>query len=102
MIIKQPEKAFGLTELDDWESRILWDTQDAAEAKSSDKDHLAPRNHQFEQGDWLKGIIWDSTTPYQEYSRLNLNMNDTKMVLEVQSSTDRSSLRLLSCVRHFG
>lgn len=46
---------------------------------------LAPRNAEFESGDWLKSVIWDANRPYKDFTKLNLNLNDTEMLLEVQN-----------------
>jgi hypothetical protein len=48
-------------------------------------DPLAPRNAEFERGDWLKSIIWNANQPYRDFTRINLNLNDTQMLLEVHS-----------------
>ena len=46
---------------------------------------LAPRNALFDQGDWIKSILWDGENPQRAeyFTRLNLNLNDTQMLLEV-------------------
>lgn len=46
---------------------------------------LAPRNADFESGDWLKSIIWDADRPYKDFTKVNLNLNDVQMLLEVQT-----------------
>lgn len=53
---------------------------------------LAPRNAEFENGTWLKGIIWDGSRPRKDFAKLNLNLNDTQMLLELdQSQTESES-----------
>lgn len=47
---------------------------------------LKHRNALFEEGDWVKSVLWDGENPARAeyFTRLNLNLNDTQMLLEVQ------------------
>ena len=57
--------------------------------------YLAPRNEAFEKGSWLKSIIWDEKEKYNaNFTKLNLNLNDTEMLLELD--TDGCELLFLS------
>lgn len=40
-------------------------------------------NVQLEKGDWTKSIIWDVRLPHKSFSRVNLNLNDPNMLLQV-------------------
>jgi transcription initiation factor TFIID subunit 1 len=46
---------------------------------------LQHRNALFDGGDWVKSILWDGENPARAeyFTRLNLNLNDTEMLLEV-------------------
>lgn len=44
---------------------------------------LAPRNSAFESGDWLNSIIWDNNSNYKEFTKVELNLNDVRMNLEI-------------------
>jgi len=60
---------------------------------------LAPKNAAFESGDWLKSVIWDSSTPYDSsFTKLNLNLNDPLMLLEVEHAPSGSALLHLACL----
>ncbi|ORY53385.1 hypothetical protein BCR35DRAFT_310520 [Leucosporidium creatinivorum] len=76
------ETAFEMAELDDWEDKIIWGP--SGSDPSPHLDPLAHRNVEFESGSWLKSIIWSSSRPYKDFTSLNLNLNDTQMLLEVQ------------------
>lgn len=95
-----------MAELDDWEDRIIWGPSEGQSAQCvlphlfilanltfcarptlPPTQYLAPRNAEFEAGDWLKSVIWDANKPYKDFSKLNLNLNDTEMLLEVQNPT---------------
>lgn len=88
--------------MDSWEDKIIWgrkeqsvplpfpspshlDTLYTLRREPTFLDPLAPRNAEFERGDWLKSIIWNANQPYREFTRINLNLNDTQMLLEVHS-----------------
>lgn len=47
---------------------------------------LKHRNALFDEGDWVKSVLWDGENPARAeyFTRLNLNLNDTQMLLEVQ------------------
>ena len=47
---------------------------------------LAPRNAEFERGDWVKSIIWDQGSSYRNFTALDLNLNDPQMLLEIQAT----------------
>lgn len=44
---------------------------------------LAPRNSIFESGDWLNSIIWDENSNYKDFTKVELNLNDVRMNLEI-------------------
>ncbi|GAA5988754.1 hypothetical protein JCM11641_006528 [Rhodosporidiobolus odoratus] len=83
-----PEDAdsFELAELDDWEDRIVWGDNKPLAISSAFPTPLQHRNPLFEEGDWTKAILWDGPHPgkAEYFTRLNLNLNDTQMLLEVQ------------------
>lgn len=59
-------------------------------------EYLAPRNIEFEQGDWMRSIIWDREKSFDRgFTKLNLNLNDTEMLLEVQDDLRTFPLSLL-------
>ncbi|KAM0746937.1 hypothetical protein T439DRAFT_350223 [Meredithblackwellia eburnea MCA 4105] len=97
---------FSMTELDDWESKIIWGPASFAQYPSfhlppkkgcspldssyrkvdrTEASLLAPRNAAFEQGDWLKGVIWDRGSSFKDFTSINLNLNDPQMLLEIQN-----------------
>ncbi|BGP46994.1 hypothetical protein JCM10450v2_002846 [Rhodotorula kratochvilovae] len=80
------DRAFDLAELDEWEERIMWGDDKPAPPASAFPNPLQHRNPLFDQGDWVKSILWDGENPARAeyFTRLNLNLNDTQMLLEVQ------------------
>ncbi|SCV70550.1 BQ2448_3312 [Microbotryum intermedium] len=83
--IPDSSHTFDNAELDNWEDKIVWGPDTAPRALINDP--LAPRNIDFDRGDWTKSIIWDASRPYKDFTRLNLNLNDRQMILEVQAPT---------------
>ncbi|KWU47600.1 Atypical/TAF1 protein kinase [Rhodotorula sp. JG-1b] len=83
--IPQDERAFDLNELDEWEDRILWGDAPPNHAVMF-PNPLKHRNALFDEGDWVKSVLWDGENPARAeyFTRLNLNLNDTQMLLEVQ------------------
>ncbi|GAA5883293.1 hypothetical protein JCM16303_007351, partial [Sporobolomyces ruberrimus] len=83
--IPDDEEAFELAELDEWEDQIVWGPSHKPSRYPQQESVLAPRNPLFEQGDWIKSILWDGENPQRSeyFTRLNLNLNDTQMLLEV-------------------
>ncbi|GAA5937245.1 histone acetyltransferase [Sporobolomyces koalae] len=83
--IPPDEHAFEPAELDEWEDQIVWGPSDQAIPNRPADALLAPRNALFEQGDWVKSILWDGENPRRSeyFTRLNLNLNDIQMLLEV-------------------
>ncbi|GAA5849102.1 hypothetical protein JCM5353_002538 [Sporobolomyces roseus] len=84
--IPEDEHAFEPAELDEWEDAIVWGSANETRRIPPTKSLLAPRNTLFDQGDWVKSILWDGENPQRAeyFTRLNLNLNDTQMLLEVQ------------------
>lgn len=104
-----------MAELDDWESKIIWGPGSCvsfpfhalpsqADPTSGRRKHpnfsdpilLAPRNSEFERGDWVKSIIWDRGSSYRDFTALNLNLNDPQMLLEMQAKGSTGTPR--SCL----
>ncbi|KAL8280182.1 hypothetical protein RQP46_007512 [Phenoliferia psychrophenolica] len=83
--IPDTQSDFAMAELDDWESKIIWGPESQGVVKS-ESNPLAPRNAQFERGDWVKSIIWDQGTSYRDFTALDLNLNDPQMLLEIQAT----------------
>ncbi|GAA6008913.1 hypothetical protein JCM11491_003833 [Sporobolomyces phaffii] len=83
--IPEDEHAFEPAELDEWEDQIVWGPSNQRLRLPQSDALLAPRNPLFEQGDWVKSILWDGENPQRAeyFTRLNLNLNDTQMLLEV-------------------
>ncbi|GAA5893262.1 histone acetyltransferase [Sporobolomyces salmoneus] len=83
--IPEDEHAFELAELDEWEDQIVWGPSNQPPQGPSADSLLAPRNALFDQGDWVKSVLWDGENPQRAeyFTRLNLNLNDTQMLLEV-------------------
>ncbi|BGP00755.1 Atypical/TAF1 protein kinase [Rhodotorula toruloides ATCC 204091] len=85
------ERAFDLAELDEWEERIIWnDSSKPQVLASAFPKPLQHRNALFDGGDWVKSILWDGENPARAeyFTRLNLNLNDTEMLLEVHQPKD--------------
>ncbi|GAA5974601.1 hypothetical protein JCM5350_001213 [Sporobolomyces pararoseus] len=83
--IPEDEHSFEPAELDEWEDQIVWGPSNQQPRHPSADKLLAPRNALFDQGDWIKSILWDGENPQRAeyFTRLNLNLNDTQMLLEV-------------------
>ncbi|GAA5977901.1 hypothetical protein JCM21900_003126, partial [Sporobolomyces salmonicolor] len=84
--IPDDPNAFEPAELSDWEDRIVWGPSSRPPSLPSAEALLAPRNALFEQGGWIKSILWDGEHAgrAEYFTRVNLNLNDTQMLLEVQ------------------
>ncbi|BGP14889.1 hypothetical protein JCM10213_003755 [Rhodosporidiobolus nylandii] len=85
-VVPDDPEAFELAELDEWEDRILWGENRPPPLASAFPNPMQHRNPLFDQGDWTKAILWDGPHPgkAEYFTRLNLNLNDTQMLLEVQ------------------
>ena len=85
------ERSFDLVLLSDWESQIIYDmdtgehnmdiSQDAdgpstahAEFNPNKKaeEVMTPANEVLESGDWTQSIIWDSKTPFRDFTQLEI------------------------------
>ncbi|KAI8320429.1 hypothetical protein GQ54DRAFT_298684 [Martensiomyces pterosporus] len=106
-------------DLEDWEKSIIWqgdDGGDNSKSSSSSSDKGAcrleaedifsqPRNSLIE--DYESHIIWDTETPFQPCTQLQINMNDMHMLFEDANSIKESNareaerLRLLEGVDRF-
>ncbi|PIA19709.1 hypothetical protein COEREDRAFT_79000 [Coemansia reversa NRRL 1564] len=80
-------------DIEDWEEEVIW--QDA-NVKQEDLDQqqelvLQPKNMLLE--DYEKHIVWDSDTPFQPYTQLQINLNDTHMLFEDANSIKESNAR---------
>ncbi|KAJ2820656.1 hypothetical protein IWW50_004975 [Coemansia erecta] len=81
-------------EIDDWENDVIWhDGGDLKPAESSLETNLVLRPKNTLLGDYEKHIIWDADTPFQPYSQLQINLNDTHMLFEDASSIRESHAR---------
>ncbi|GAA6041854.1 hypothetical protein JCM8097_004508 [Rhodosporidiobolus ruineniae] len=85
-VVPDDPEAFELAELDEWEDRILWGDEQPKSLPSFFPHPDPHRNPLFDQGDWTKAILWDGAHPgkAEYFTRLNLNLNDTQMLLEIQ------------------
>ncbi|KAF8516697.1 TAF1 transcription initiation factor TFIID subunit TAF1 [Hysterangium stoloniferum] len=84
------ERSFDLVLLSDWEEQIIYDvetrTQDidmtngsATPAATSDpisnkkaEELMTPANEPLESGIWTQSIIWDSKTPFRDFTQLEI------------------------------
>ncbi|KAJ2496811.1 hypothetical protein GGH96_005562 [Coemansia sp. RSA 1972] len=74
-------------DLDDWENDVVW--SDGGEPPHSLA--LQPKNMFVE--DYEKHIIWDTDTPFQPNTQLQINLNDTHMLFEDASGIRESHAR---------
>jgi len=81
-----PDETFANAEVDRWEDSIIWGPGYQPPLQGN-ADAFVHRNIEFDRGDWVKSIIWDKNKPYKDFTKLNLNLNDTEMILEVQEPT---------------
>jgi hypothetical protein len=95
-----PEETFANAEVDRWEDNIIWGPGYQPPLQGVG-DAFTHRNREFDRGDWVKSIIWDKNKPYKDFTKLNLNLNDTEMILEVQEPTKPGKHRStsLTCYR---
>ncbi|KAJ2838347.1 hypothetical protein J3B01_001472 [Coemansia erecta] len=75
-------------DLDDWENDVVWSDDGEAQHTSL---VLQPKNMFVE--DYEKHIIWDTDTPFQPNTQLQINLNDTHMLFEDASSIRESHAR---------
>ncbi|KAK4694680.1 hypothetical protein P7C70_g8694, partial [Phenoliferia sp. Uapishka_3] len=92
--IPEDPSAFEMVELDDWESKIIWGPA-SQKPPQRDTNPLAPRNAEFERGDWVKSIIWHPGASYKDFTALDLNLNDPQMLLEIQAKGPSGACPLL-------
>ncbi|KAJ1746642.1 hypothetical protein LPJ79_005767 [Coemansia sp. RSA 1821] len=77
-------------DIDDWENQVIWEDAQPEEKESTELT-MQPKNLLLE--DFEKHIIWDSETPFQPYSHLQVNLNDTHMLFEDANSIKESNAR---------
>merc|ERR1712093_695011 len=67
---------------DDWDQKIVWDRdgkpQRAVNGHIETEQHnaFAFRNADVESGDWTRSIIWSDRTPFKDFTKLQLSLND--------------------------
>ena len=78
------ERSFDLVLLSDWEEQIIYkpdmkehesDMPDAAPPPTPNKkaeEVMTPANAVLESGVWTQSIIWDSKTPFRDFTQLEL------------------------------
>ncbi|TNY19545.1 Atypical/TAF1 protein kinase [Rhodotorula diobovata] len=98
------DRAFDLPELDEWEDQIVWGDNQPAPPSSAFPKPLQHRNPLFDQGGWVKSILWDGENPARAeyFTRLNLNLNDTQMLLEVQKPKVESAPKPVAPINALG
>ncbi|GAA6024205.1 hypothetical protein JCM10207_006780 [Rhodosporidiobolus poonsookiae] len=103
-VVPEDTEAFDLAELDEWEERILWGENKPVALSSSFPNPLQHRNPLFDQGDWTKAILWDGPHPGKAdyFTRLNLNLNDTQMLLEVQQPKVEVPVKVVAPINALG
>ncbi|KAJ2157128.1 hypothetical protein GGF46_004718 [Coemansia sp. RSA 552] len=89
----------------DWESDVVWQDDDDSRSGKAGGDGkqgedqaealqelvLQPKNLLLE--DYEKHIIWDAETPFQQWSQLQINLNDTHMLFEDANRIKESNAR---------
>ncbi|KAJ2805145.1 hypothetical protein H4R20_002208 [Coemansia guatemalensis] len=84
-------------DIEDWEEEVIWQDADAEQEDQDQKQEnqqelvLQPKNLLLE--DYEKHIVWDSDTPFQPYTQLQINLNDTHMLFEDANSIKESNAR---------
>lgn len=88
---------------EDWDDEIVWDAKssqsrkrgqlvnghatdryieqrDTPPSRQSNGNSTVPRfgfkNPDIDSGDWLRSIVWSSTAPFKDFTKLQLNLND--------------------------
>ncbi|GAA5893952.1 hypothetical protein JCM8208_001289 [Rhodotorula glutinis] len=102
--VPEDDRAFDLAELDEWEDQIVWGDGQRPPPSSSFPKPLQHRNPLFDQGGWVKSILWDGENPARAeyFTRLNLNLNDTQMLLEVQHPKREAAPKVVAPVNALG
>lgn len=76
------DRSFDLILLSNWEDQIIYEpTQDEAPSATEASERAnnmvtAPINHVLEDGTWTRSIIWDTKTPFRDFTQLEVNMED--------------------------
>ncbi|KAJ1953468.1 hypothetical protein GGI12_006005, partial [Dipsacomyces acuminosporus] len=83
-------------DLEDWESNVIWQEDSSNKEKSSsgiiDQEISShPKNNLIEA--YEPHIIWDTETPFQPCTQLQINMNDMHMLVEDANSIKESNAR---------
>ncbi|KAL5533957.1 hypothetical protein ACEPAG_417 [Sanghuangporus baumii] len=72
------DRSFDLVLLSNWEDQIIYEPDyDQGHHTSRPKEVVtAPVNHALEDGSWMQSIVWDSKTPFRDFTQLEVDAED--------------------------
>jgi transcription initiation factor TFIID subunit 1 len=81
------DRSFDLVLLSNWEDQIIYEPdQDNDMLSTQNKDDTATAiNQALESGIWTQSIIWDSKTPFRDFTQIEFNHEDDPVPEERQS-----------------
>ncbi|KAI5121146.1 hypothetical protein M0805_007144 [Coniferiporia weirii] len=72
------DRSFDLVLLSNWEDQIIYDPDynDFHQPLPKKEIVTAPINHALEEGTWTQSIIWDTKTPFRDFTQIEVNVED--------------------------
>lgn len=71
------DRSFDLVLLSNWEDQIIYEPDYYHDHHTSQPNEVvAPVNNALEDGSWMQSIIWDSKTPFRDFTQLEVDAED--------------------------
>lgn len=73
------ERSFDLVLLSNWEDKIVFEPEDDPDRKPRQRpstDLTTPANKAIESGEWTQSIIWDTRTPFRDFTKVDIPGDD--------------------------
>ncbi|KIM19627.1 hypothetical protein M408DRAFT_334323 [Serendipita vermifera MAFF 305830] len=68
------DRSFDMINLSTWEDSIMYDAKTLPKTQPAPRPSLtAPTNTNLESGNWTQSIIWDSKTPFRDFTQVDLS-----------------------------
>ncbi|KLO20695.1 hypothetical protein SCHPADRAFT_897954 [Schizopora paradoxa] len=87
------DRSFDLVLLSNWEDQIIFEGNhdvDMVDKPEQNKDDFfaAPVNNVLESGTWTQSIIWDATTPFRDFTQIELEQDEEDEKSRAETQTE--------------
>ncbi|PVF94488.1 hypothetical protein CPB86DRAFT_876346 [Serendipita vermifera] len=92
--IDMDDRSFDMINLSTWEDSIMYDSKNLPKTRPAPRPSLtAPTNATLESGTWTQSIIWDSKTPFRDFTQVDLSYLEDGYEEETQRPEPRARKR---------